>query len=48
MLNVKKVDEKMNWYICYCTQCDIEVLTVDGVYKCTQCSRVMPYPDKRY
>ncbi|WOG88925.1 hypothetical protein DCAR_0208160 [Daucus carota subsp. sativus] len=48
MLNVKKVDEKMNWYICYCTQCDIEVLTVDGVYKCTQCSRVMPYPDKRF
>ncbi|KAL1802774.1 hypothetical protein ACET3Z_031421 [Daucus carota] len=46
--HIEKVDEKMSWYICFCTQCDIQILLEDGTYKCGSCGRIIPYPDKRF
>ncbi|KAK1393274.1 hypothetical protein POM88_012330 [Heracleum sosnowskyi] len=45
-LTVKKVDERMNWYVHFCTNCDKDLKLVDEEYKC--CNRSYPYPDKRF
>lgn len=45
-LTVRKVDERMNWYVHFCTNYDKDLKLVDGEYKC--CNRIYPYTDKRY
>ncbi|KAK1359406.1 hypothetical protein POM88_043880 [Heracleum sosnowskyi] len=45
-LTVKKVDEKMSWFVHFCTNCDEDLKLVDGEYRC--CNRNYPYPDKRF
>lgn len=47
-VSVKKVEEKTNWYDNVCTSCDEEVNIVEGRYKCDNCKRNIPFPDKRY
>lgn len=48
-LIIKKVDDSMNWYIPYCTNCDIELSNIDKKYQCpnSKCGRICPYPDRR-
>ncbi|KAL1824304.1 hypothetical protein ACET3Z_011082 [Daucus carota] len=47
-VSVKKVEEKTNWYDNVCTSCDEEVNIVEGRYKCDNCKRNIPFPDKRF
>ncbi|KAK1398584.1 hypothetical protein POM88_008447 [Heracleum sosnowskyi] len=49
-LRVKKVNERMNWYIPICTKCDIELAFISKKYTCPEpkCGRTYPYPDRRF
>ncbi|XP_074369455.1 uncharacterized protein LOC141710835 [Apium graveolens] len=47
-VNVKKVEEKNNWYDNFCTTCGDEVNIVAERYKCETCKRNIPYPDIRF
>lgn len=46
-IEVTSVDEKSGWYYAKCTKCPKEVARENGVYKCGDCKRIIPYPDKR-
>ncbi|KAK1376255.1 DUF223 domain-containing protein [Heracleum sosnowskyi] len=47
-VTVKKVDEKQNWYYAQCIDCEIEIIRDKGIYSCTKCPRIFPYPEKRF
>nr|XP_017239255.1 PREDICTED: replication protein A 70 kDa DNA-binding subunit D-like [Daucus carota subsp. sativus] len=47
-ITVKKVDVKTNWYDNVCTTCAAEVQIVQGRFKCENCVRNIPFPDKRF
>ncbi|KAK1396663.1 hypothetical protein POM88_006526 [Heracleum sosnowskyi] len=47
-VTVKKVDDQCTWYDNWHIKCDKEVTIVDGRYRCTNCKRNFPYPDKRF
>ena len=47
-IEVTSVDEKSGWYYAKCTKCPKEVARENGVYRCGDCKRIIPYPDKRY
>ncbi|KAK1381708.1 hypothetical protein POM88_019443 [Heracleum sosnowskyi] len=45
---VKRLEEKSTWYYANCAKCKIEVFREAGRYKCTNCKRTIPHPDKRF
>ncbi|KAL1827487.1 hypothetical protein ACET3Z_005899 [Daucus carota] len=45
---VKKIREDLNWFFYICTKCNSELDYVDGRYKCPQCNRFFPWPQKRF
>ncbi|KAL1831211.1 hypothetical protein ACET3Z_000862 [Daucus carota] len=47
-LKVTKVEEQSSWFYAVCTKCPKEISRVDGVFKCEDCNRIIPYPDKRF
>ncbi|KAL1828826.1 hypothetical protein ACET3Z_007238 [Daucus carota] len=47
-LNVKKVEEKNMWYDDVCSSCEKQVDILDGRYKCLECKRSIPFPEKRF
>ncbi|KAK1402265.1 hypothetical protein POM88_001870 [Heracleum sosnowskyi] len=47
-VTVKKVDDQCTWYDNWHIKCDKAVTIVDGRYRCTNCKRNLPYPDKRF
>ncbi|KAL1805639.1 hypothetical protein ACET3Z_028707 [Daucus carota] len=47
-LNVKKVEPKNMWYDDVCSSCDKPVEILDGRYKCLDCKRSIPFPEKRF
>ncbi|KAK1352146.1 hypothetical protein POM88_053650 [Heracleum sosnowskyi] len=47
-VSVKKLEEKSSWYYTKCTDCDIEIFRENGIFKCSKCNRIFPYPDKRF
>ena len=42
-----KVEEESSWFYAVCTKCPKEILRSEGVFKCVDCNRIIPYPDKR-
>ncbi|KAK1351972.1 DUF223 domain-containing protein [Heracleum sosnowskyi] len=47
-VTVKKLDEKAKWYYAQCIDCEIEIIRDKGIYSCTKCPRIFPYPEKRF
>ncbi|KAK1393743.1 DUF223 domain-containing protein [Heracleum sosnowskyi] len=47
-VSVRRVDENVSWYYNKCTGCKQEIYRDNGVFKCTKCPRIIPYPDKRF
>ncbi|KAL1811187.1 hypothetical protein ACET3Z_021252 [Daucus carota] len=47
-VKVKKVEEQYNWYENCCPGCGEEVNKVEGRFRCTECKRNIPWPDKRF
>uniref|UniRef100_A0A161XYQ7 Replication factor A C-terminal domain-containing protein n=1 Tax=Daucus carota subsp. sativus TaxID=79200 RepID=A0A161XYQ7_DAUCS len=47
-VKVTKVEEGASWFYAVCTKCPNEILKEQGIYKCTNCNRIIPYPDKRF
>lgn len=45
---VRKVEEKNNWYDNVCNSFEEEVNIIDGRFRCTDCKRNIPYPEKQY
>ncbi|KAL1812673.1 hypothetical protein ACET3Z_022738 [Daucus carota] len=45
---VKKIREDLNWFFYVCTKCNTQLDYIDGRYKCPQCSRFFPWPQKRF
>ncbi|KAL1818734.1 hypothetical protein ACET3Z_013603 [Daucus carota] len=43
---VTKVEEGASWFYAVCTKCPNEILKEQGIFKCTDCNRIIPYPDK--
>ncbi|KAK1380987.1 hypothetical protein POM88_027731 [Heracleum sosnowskyi] len=48
VVTVKKLDEKSKWYYAQCIDCEIEIIRDKGIYSCTKCPRIFPYPEKRF
>ncbi|KAK1363372.1 hypothetical protein POM88_038933 [Heracleum sosnowskyi] len=47
-ITVKRLEEKSTWYYANCAKCKIEIFQEEGRYKCTECKRTIPHPDKRF
>ncbi|KAL1831956.1 hypothetical protein ACET3Z_001607 [Daucus carota] len=47
-VKVTKVEEESSWFYAVCTKCPKEILRSEGVFKCVDCNRIIPYPDKRF
>ncbi|XP_063948868.1 uncharacterized protein LOC135152556 isoform X1 [Daucus carota subsp. sativus] len=47
-LTVKKVDQKVKWFAEYCIACDVDLELSGNKFKCPNCGKMKPYPDKRY
>nr|XP_017227586.1 PREDICTED: uncharacterized protein LOC108192664 [Daucus carota subsp. sativus] len=45
-VKVTKVKEGSSWFYAVCTKCPKKILRDQGVFKCTDCNRIIPYPDK--
>ncbi|KAK1383044.1 hypothetical protein POM88_020779 [Heracleum sosnowskyi] len=43
-----KLEDKSSWYYANCAKCKVEVFREGGRYKCTNCKRTIPHPDKRF
>lgn len=50
LCNVKimSVEETANWWYNGCTDCEEEVIQVEGKIKCSKCTKTMPVAEKRY
>ncbi|KAK1361737.1 hypothetical protein POM88_046211 [Heracleum sosnowskyi] len=46
--SVKRLEEKSSWYYANCAKCKIELFREGGTYKCLNCRRTIPHPDKRF
>ncbi|KAL1808435.1 hypothetical protein ACET3Z_025425 [Daucus carota] len=47
-VTVKKIKEDLNWFCYMCTKCNLELDVIDGRYKCSECGRFFPWPQKRF
>ncbi|KAL1825468.1 hypothetical protein ACET3Z_012246 [Daucus carota] len=47
-IEVTSVVEDSGWCYAKCTKCPKEIARENGVYKCGNCQRIIPYPDKRF
>lgn len=47
-ITMKRINQKVPWYYARCRKCKIEILVEAGRYKCSQCHRIIPHPEKRY
>lgn len=47
-ITIKRIDPKEPWYYARCGKCKIEILLEGERYKCTECKRIIPHPEKRY
>ncbi|WOG87093.1 hypothetical protein DCAR_0206315 [Daucus carota subsp. sativus] len=47
-VKVTKVEEGASWFYAVCTKCPKEILKEQGIFRCTDCNRIIPYPDKRF
>ncbi|KAL1802349.1 hypothetical protein ACET3Z_030996 [Daucus carota] len=47
-VKVTKVEVDTAWYYAACTKCPNEIQRSEGVFKCLDYNRIIPYPDKRF
>uniref|UniRef100_A0A162B122 Replication factor A C-terminal domain-containing protein n=1 Tax=Daucus carota subsp. sativus TaxID=79200 RepID=A0A162B122_DAUCS len=47
-VTVKSVEESKIWYFDACSSCGKEIEVVNGKYRCEECKRNIPFPEKRF
>lgn len=48
IVKIITVEQNDNWWYDSCTCCDGSVYKLEGRYKCSECHKSMPIPEKKY